>query len=434
MWDELADHVLTGPGGGGAVVLAGTSTGPRGQRLLARQLILAQDGIDYVPGTIGHHALSASFVRDAIVRARDEGLAYLAVHGHLGRDRVRFSPVDLTSHERGYPALQQISGQVVGGLVLAENAAAGDLWIPGQGREPLAEVVVVGGNLRRLRPEPAAASAADPLYDRQARVFGDRGQESLRHLTVAVVGLGGVGSILVEGLARLGVGHLVLIDDDTVDETNLPRLLAAEPTDIRAPKTELAERNARRANANIKVTAIPERVEQPRALRALEKSDWIFLAADGDAARYWVNAVVHQHLLPATQVGIKIRVDDAGVVGQIHTATRLITPSAGCLWCNGLVDPARLAVDMLPAQQRAAADYVPEVPAPSVITLNMLAAAEGLNHFALAVAGLHDDPTDQDSVLHRPRSRSRHLQSPRRDATCRWCSVSGMLGRGRLTG
>lgn len=46
----------------------------------------------------------------------------------------------------------------------------------------------------------------------------------------AVAGLGGAGSIITEFLARLGVGELVLIEDDTVDNTNLPRLLGATPT------------------------------------------------------------------------------------------------------------------------------------------------------------------------------------------------------------
>jgi hypothetical protein len=81
----------------------------------------------------------------------------------------------------------------------------------------MAELVIPAGNLVRLRPRPARSASKDPLYDRQARLFGDLGQECLQRLYVAVVGLGGVGSILVEFLARLGVGHLVLIDDDPVD-------------------------------------------------------------------------------------------------------------------------------------------------------------------------------------------------------------------------
>ncbi|OKI58018.1 ThiF family adenylyltransferase [Micromonospora sp. CB01531] len=430
-WAALTDHLFRGDKEEhGAVILAGRADGPRGPRLLARELILAKDGVDYVPGETGYRALAPSFVRDAAVRARDEGLAYLAVHNHFGDVAVGFSPVDLASHERGYPALRQITGQVVGGLVFTPQAAAGDLWLPDGSRVDLAEVVIPGGNLIRLRPRPARAGTVDLMHDRQARLFGQLGQESLGRMRVAVVGLGGVGSILVEGLARLGVGSLLLIDDDTVDETNLPRLLAAERDDIGKPKTVPATRNARRANPQIRLTAMEERVETSRARQALTACDWIFLAADSHAARFWVNAATNQYLIPATQIGVKIPVDDDGNVGEIHAVSRFFVPGNGCMWCNELIDPTELAIDMHPDHERAAARYVAGVPAPSVIALNGLVAMEAINHFMLATTGMHHDPEDTTSTIHLPRQRERSAQLPRRDERCSWCSREGHLGRG----
>lgn len=203
LWADLAKHLFQHDGAEhGAVLLAGRADGPRGPRLLARHLLLAVDGTDYVAGRYGHRALSPSFVREAAVRARDDQLAYLAVHCHAGLDHASFSHVDLASHQRGYPALVQITGQIVGGLVFTPHAAAGDLWLPNGTRTQLAEVVIPGGNLLRLRPSPATAAASNLLWDRQARLFGDLGQQTLGRLRVAVVGLGGVGSLLVEILAR----------------------------------------------------------------------------------------------------------------------------------------------------------------------------------------------------------------------------------------
>jgi hypothetical protein len=201
LWTELSDHLFRDDDEHGAVLLAGRAEGPRGPRLLAREVILAEDGVDYVPGKHGYRALTPTFVRDAAIRARDEKLAYIAVHNHFGDRTVGFSSTDLASHERGYPALRQITGQVVGGLVVTPHAAAGDLWLPDGGRTDLAETVVPAGNLIRLRPRPAVKTgdlAAE--HDRQARLFGELGQKLLSHMRVAVVGLGGVGSILVEHL------------------------------------------------------------------------------------------------------------------------------------------------------------------------------------------------------------------------------------------
>jgi hypothetical protein len=246
---------------------------------------------------------------------------------------------------------------------------------------------------------------------------------------VAIVGLGGAGTLLTEGLAGLGVGHLVLIDDDTVEESNLPRLTGADQGDVGRPKTELAARLACRARPGIGLTAIESRVEDPDARRELTQCDWIFLAADGAAARHWTNAIVQQYLVPATQVGVKIPVD-RGVVGQIHAAARLVLPGTGCLWCDGLIDPTDLAIDMMNPSDRAAAQYVPAVPAASVMPLNMLAVGEALTHFMHAVTCLHDDDLVISGVLHRPRSRERDMLLSRQDDHCRWCSSGAQLGRG----
>jgi molybdopterin/thiamine biosynthesis adenylyltransferase len=431
LWDELSRHLFREDRNEhGAVILAGLSTGPRGPRLLGRELIAAVADIDYIEGTTGYRALAPEFVRDAAVRARDEQLAYLAVHNHFGTNRVGFSRIDLASHERGYPALKQITGQLVGAVVFTPQAAAGDLWLPDDTRASLAEVVIPDNNLIRLRPQPAPPAQADPHHGRQALLFGDRGQETLTRMRVAVVGLGGVGSLIVELLARLGVGELVLIDGDSVDVTNLPRLVAAERGDIGKFKTELAARNATRANPHITLTVIPERVEGSAAREALAACDWIFLVADTAVARHWVNDTVHRHLIPATQAGVKIPVDKTGNVGQIHAVSRILRPGHGCMWCNELIDATELAIDMHPDTEREQARYVQGVTAPSVITLNSLAVAEAVDHFMLAVTALHTNDSDHAEILHRPRSRDRDLLEPKQNSACLTCSLAGVLGRG----
>ncbi len=153
-----------------------------------------------------------------------------------------------------------------------------------------------------------------------------------------------------------------------------------------------------------------------------------YLAAGGDSARHWVNAVVHEFLVPATQVGVKIPISRDGNIGQIHTATRLIAPGR-CMWCNGLNDRTELAIEMHPDAEREQARYVPGVPAPSVMPFNTLAVGEAVTHFLLASADLHENDDDLGSVIHRPRTRERHLQDPRQDARCRWCTSTGNLGR-----
>jgi hypothetical protein len=99
---------------------------------------------------------------------------------------------------------------------------------------------------------------------------------------------------------------------------------------------------------------------------------------------------------------------------------------------NQLIGPTELAIDMHPENERRTARYVEDIPAPSVIALSSIAAAEAVSHFMLAVTGLHHDPDNIASVLPLPRFRERALQIHRQDPACGCCSPTGSLGRGVL--
>lgn len=419
-WNRLSCHLFADGDEHGAVVLARVTSGFRGPRLVAEHVLLAEDGVDYVEGEVSHRMLTPAFIRNCALQARRLGLAYLAFHNHGGWKHVRFSSVDLASHERGYPALVQITGHVVGAVVCTPAAAAGDLWLPGGDRAELAELVVPEANLVRLRPSPTTGSTATARFDRQARLFGDAGQECFRKMRVAIVGQGGVGSLLTEMLARLGVGSLVLIDDDVVDETNLPRLVGATLDDVDQPKVAIGARNARAANPEIEIVELESAIQAPQAQELVAGVDWIFLSADTHAARHWVTAIGEKNLIPATQLGVKVPTNEGDVVGAIHVATRHMVPGQGCFWCNGLIDATELAIDMHSPTERKAARYVEGVPAPSVMSLNALTASQAITDFMLAVTQMRDDEIDLD-VLYFPRDRRYRQILRRRLDDCPFC-------------
>ena len=65
------------------------------------------------------------------------------------------------------------------------------------------------------------------IFEREALLVGEDGVRKLSEKTVAVFGLGGVGSFVCKALARGGIGHLILVDNDTVAESNINRQLVA---------------------------------------------------------------------------------------------------------------------------------------------------------------------------------------------------------------
>lgn len=97
----------------------------------------------------------------------------------------------------------------------------------------------------------------DPIYTRTARIIGESGVDFLATKTVAVFGIGGVGSYAAEALARAGVGHLIFIDKDEVDITNLNRQLVADRTTIGKNKAEIMVERAHRVNPACDAKAYP---------------------------------------------------------------------------------------------------------------------------------------------------------------------------------
>ena len=440
LYGELRRHLFPGDGDEhGAVILAGTCESGRGLRLVARELHLAKDGVDYVPGKRGYRMLKAEFIQSRILRARDRRLAYLAIHNHGGTDSVAFSGPDMASHERGYPALLDIArGMPVGALVFAHSAVAGDLWFPGCERAPLSQAVIVGPRRQVLRPMPDRKAATIGMYDRQSRLFGDAGQALLRHARVGIVGLGGAGSVLAELLGRLGVGEFVLADPDRAEDTNLPRLIGARRRDailpswlprvvsarLRSRKVRMAARNIRRANRDARIEAMPRNFLDADVAARFTDCDFLFLAADTMAARLLFNAIVHQYGIPGIQVGAKIPVEEDGTVGNVFCVSRLVTPEQGCLWCNGLVNPGRLQDEAVPEVSKRGYSYLddPEVAAPSVVTMNAIACAHAADDFLFHMTGLKCDDAETGWFRWNSRRATAGYDMPRRGAACAECS------------
>lgn len=421
----------------GAVVLAGLAESADHVMLTVREVHLAKEGQDYVPGKVGYRALTPQFIHRMITRARDERLVYLAVHNHGSDQEVGFSHVDLQSHQRGYPALLQIAkGMPVGALVFGHRSVQADLWLPDGTRLDLEHAVVVGNAIQYLTPSLkrkhlTSASA----YDRQIRMFGRSGQADLASCRVGIIGLGGIGSLVAEYLSRLGVGQFCLIDSDLVEESNLSRIVGATLSDAlqKVSKVEVARRNILLANPDASIQTITDDVAKCSVAKALTTCDYIFLAADSMRARLVFNAIVHQYLIPGVQLGSKILSNPVGALIDVMSAKRPVRPGKGCLWCNGFIDPTLLAKESKTDDERKAQAYGVEEPNPSVISLNAVSAALAVNDFLLDFLRLRlDNGSVYYEHFHHLKS-ARNLVEPRSDDDCPECSASGYrFGKGDL--
>lgn len=408
----------------GAILRAGIVRNGSSLRLLVQNVEPARFGTDYVAGRYGYRALTPTFIHREILRCRDSGLAYLAVHNHGSDRRVAFSTVDLESHERGYPALLDIGrGVPVGALVYGRRSVEADVWLPDGTRRALGTYRIIGHDVTRLHSKPRPPRGSSDQHDRQVRMFGAAGQQILRASKVAVVGLGGVGSLVAEYLARLGVGHILLIDPDAIETSNLSRVVGATRADVetRQLKTQIAVRHAREMAQDTRLHPIAGDVAKRSVAERLRDCDFIFLAADSMRARLVVNALAHQYLVPAIQMGAKIRRGLRGGLEDAMSAVRHVRPGTGCLWCNGLIDPTQLAIEAKSDRERKEQAYGVHEPDPSVITLNAVAAAHAVNDFLFDFLALRNG--DGDAVyehFHFTRRKAQRV-TPRRDPDCGEC-------------
>jgi len=100
------------------------------------------------------------------------------------------------------------------------------------------------------------------------RLFGHADLSKLARKRVAIVGVGGLGALSAEILARLGVGDLVLFDYDTVEEANLNRLVF-RTDQVGERKVEAIRDHLRAANPDVRVTSYPFDVTDGKGLEAL---------------------------------------------------------------------------------------------------------------------------------------------------------------------
>ncbi len=164
------------------------------------------------------------------------------------------------------------------------------------------------------------------LYVRQATIpsVGSEGLAKLRSSTIAVAGVGGVGSSAAYFLARSGVGRVRLIDQDIVEPSNFQRLHSATREDLFHPKAEVLSRRLSDLGGWSKVEPIVETITDRNVGELFRDVDLIFDGLDNFRTRYILNKFVLQSQTPYLFA--------SAISEQAHLAL-LSPPQTPCLEC-----------------------------------------------------------------------------------------------------
>lgn len=235
-------------------------------------------------------------------------------------------------------------------------------------------------------------------YERQVRLFGKKGQEALASSRVAVVGVGGVGSHVVQQLAYLGVGELLLIDKEELAETNLNRYVTAQHDDP-VPgtlKVDIGERLAMRANPDTCVRKIPKTAVSEEAFTAIRGCDCVFGCVDREGVRQILTELCVAYERRFVDIASDIISWEDGSVnygGRVCVAW----DGPGCLVCYDAFDPEEAARDLEGPQEKETRRATYGVDhddldqtGPSVISINGVVASLGVTEFMLGVTGIRD--------------------------------------------
>jgi len=236
---RLRSHLFPGDGlEAVALGLCGRGFGADTELLLLLQQLIpvAHDQCDRSPTSVTWPAIQ---LEPLLRQAARDGLAVLKVHSHPN-EFTAFSSLDDASDKLIF---ESVFGWIdsnrahASAILLPDGSMVGRAVLPGGRFLPVSMITVAGDDLQFW---PSGGFDEAPAFaERHVQAFGPGTMSILGRLTIAVVGCSGTGSLVIEQLARLGVGTLILVDPDFVEERNLNRIVFATMDDARARRLKV---------------------------------------------------------------------------------------------------------------------------------------------------------------------------------------------------
>jgi len=185
-----------------------------------------------------------------------------------------------------------------------------------------------------------------PKVDRYRRQtvlpeIGARGQQALSRSRVVVIGLGALGSVAADLLARAGIGRLRLVDRDVVELVNLQRQTLYSEADLDRPKAEAAADRLRSVNTSIEVEGVVKDVHAASVGAILRDADLILDGTDNLETRYLLNEAALDAGIPFVY---------AGALGTYGMVFAIRSPETACFRC---LNPRMPAPGTLPTCETA---------------------------------------------------------------------------------
>jgi molybdopterin/thiamine biosynthesis adenylyltransferase/proteasome lid subunit RPN8/RPN11 len=438
MWAELTS-ALDEPRETAGFLLAGFARSADDLTLLGRTLGWVPEE-HYLMRTPKQVKLSsAGFVPFLAAAAKDKSTPVL-VHTHPGgaaAPSTRDAKVDRDLCE---PALRRSGQPFYTSLIIAGTTRrpsfTGIVYGPDGKIGTLERIRIVGRRIHIIgAADHTKATVNFDAFDRQIRAFGKGGQRLIARLRVGIVGAGGTGSAVFEQLVRLGVGEIVLIDDDTVSKTNVTRIHESAISQSGKLKIDVAKEAAGRIGLGTTVRTVEGRISDKAVARALRHCDVVFGCTDDETGRQQLSRLALWYLIPVFDMGFLVSSTPKGGIAGLYGRVTSVMPGAACLVCRDYATPEGLHAEALPADEREARaqeGYVPGLRErdPSVGVFTTMVATFAINELLDRLIGYSAPPgAGSTETLIRLHERKLGFNSkpPRGN---HWCGNRSNWGRG----
>ncbi|HEX3387133.1 MAG TPA: ThiF family adenylyltransferase, partial [Mucilaginibacter sp.] len=307
------------------------------------KIILPEEGDRHVHGNVGF--MPSYLERTWKIAAKDkEGIVFL--HAHPTGGWQGMSRDDIAAETGLAPAVMGVTKLPLLGLTLGTDGAwSARFWIKNElkkrtfDRKWCENVRVISKKLTITFND----DLLPPNFDigkqlRTISAWGEKAQEDLSRLRIGIIGLGSVGSMVAEILARTGISYFTLIDFDPVEEKNLDRLTNVFTSDIGKAKVEVIKAAILKSGTSpsIEVVSCGYSVCEKEGFLEALNCDIIFCCVDRPWPRQVINFISYAYLIPVVDGGILVRTNKSntklvGADWKAHTIGYL----RPCLECIG---------------------------------------------------------------------------------------------------
>ena len=316
------------------------SSGTERMTSIVTDIVLPESG-DRILEPSGNVSFCGSYLSRATRQAAQKAQGLVFMHSHPTAGWQGMSDIDVRAERDRIADVARTTGWPLIGMTIGTDGHwSARIW-KGNALERRRlfsrKVRIVERSRLVVWQRPVRNQKRSSRQRRTVQSWGEAKERCVEAVRIGIVGLGSVGSVVAEGLARIGIRDVVLIDHDTVEDHNLDRLLNASPRDIGRLKTDVAERAVRTASSarSVRIANLPVPLQSREAYAQARDCDILVSCVDGPIARDVLNRIAFRDGIPVVDGGVEIRTSPK--TGNMYAArwrAHVVNPYNECLRCK----------------------------------------------------------------------------------------------------